>query len=73
MRKDGLSGFGDDYFLTQGFGDSLKYHVARVRIRKLLRSPKLYAPIEKALVVRSQKRMAKTLFANHGSLLRSSD
>ena len=73
MRKDGLSGFGDDYFLTQGFGDSLKYHAARVRIRKLLRSPKLYAPIEKALVVRSQKIMAKTLFANHGSILRSSD
>ena len=59
IQKDGLSGFGTNYFLTQAFGDALKTDVPRQRLRKLLEFPVLFRPIEKMSVIRSYGRLKK--------------
>lgn len=65
INKSGLSGFGDDYYLTQGFGDALKYHAPRHRLRKLVRVPAIYQALEKQIVIYNQRKMAGSLFRRH--------
>lgn len=62
INREQLSGFGDNYALTQGFGDALRYEAPRQRIRKLVRIPAIYKAIEKALVIRAQRQRAPVLF-----------
>ena len=62
IQRDGLSGFGTNYFLTQAFGDALKTDVPRQRLRKLLKFPVLFRPIEKLSVILRYGRLKKTLF-----------
>ena len=65
INNQRLTGFGDNYNLTQGFGDALRYDAPRRRLRKLIRIPALYRAIEKALVIRAQKQRAPVLFSQN--------
>lgn len=62
IQKDGLSGFGTNYLLTQAFEDALKTDAPRQRLLKLLGFPALFRPIEKMSVIRRYGRLKKTLF-----------
>lgn len=72
MKRDRLTGFGHDYFLTQGFGDAHKYKVPRRRVRTLLRFPFLYELVEKYLVIWGHWRRRK-LFSDLRSLFKKPD
>ena len=55
IERDQLSGFGQNYFLTQGFGDALKTTIPRYRLRKILVLPALYKIVEKYSAIYSRK------------------
>lgn len=62
ITKDGLKGFGDNYYLTQAFGDALRYDAPRHRIRKLLKTPRLYKFVERCLVLAKHKKIRRDLY-----------
>jgi len=68
INDERLVGFGDNYALTQGFGDALRYDAPKYRLRKLIRTPFLYRAIEKALVIKAQRRRAPVLFSRNRSV-----
>ena len=61
IQKDELRGFGKSYNLTRGFGDAMIFP-KRAKIRKLIRFPFLYEPVEKFLALRKQKKQQKGIF-----------
>lgn len=62
IEHDKLSGFGNDYFLTQGFGDALRLTVPRYRLRKILKIPALYKLVEKYSVIVRYRKIKRKLF-----------
>lgn len=62
ITRDGLSGFGDNYYLTQGFGDALRYETPRRRLRRLLMIPAIYKFVEKQLVIKNHKKVRNTIY-----------
>lgn len=61
IRKDELRGFGKSYNLTRGFGDAMHFP-KRARVRKLIKFPFLYEPVEKFLALRRQKKQQQGVF-----------